>query len=405
MKLFFRKEYLLIFLLLFFSGNPLSSFLFGKFSAIVGILFTILILNKKLTIPKKFLKPYFYILIGITSITIAQLITLPYVSIVANINLLFKFLLGGYIVYRLKEHFPYYFFKVLGFLSIASLVFFIIINLFAVPLPYLDLGEVHNSYLIYNTSFESHMHRNGGMFWEPGAFAGILTICLALNLNNLKTYWRKHKVLLLSILLALITTQSTTGYLVGFLILVFVFLKPNHFGVSLIAIPTLIIVGSFIYETTDFLKNKIEDHFYKATILEVGEFSNTRFGVILFDWHYIKKHPLVGNGFDEKVRYADHQHLFVGETGDVVGSGNSVSHYWACMGIFFIIGYFLLLWRATIKKGKLYAFLILLVVFLNLQGEQWFNFPLYLGILFLTTKEYKRNNEVNLQTPTKLIHV
>jgi len=386
-----QKEYLLVFVLLFFSGNPLVTFMFGKFGTIVGLLAIIIILNKKLKIERQFLQKYRLIFLGILLIGLIQYFLLPIVSTLAIANLLLKILLGGFIIWHLKDVFPFLLFKIVGILSLVSILLFIILNLLGSSFPNINIGPEINSYIVYTLPL-GHIERNSGMFWEPGAFAGILTISLALNLNNLTIYWSKYKLLLGSIILALITTQSTTGYMVGFLILTFVFLKPKHFGTSLVMIPVLLAIGSFIYESNDFLKEKISYQFEKSTNQEIGDFSNTRFGSLIFDWHYIKKHPFIGNGFDEENRYADHQYLFVGAKTDVIGSGNSFSHYWASMGIFFIIGYFFLIWKAGIHHGKLFSILLISVVFLNLQGEQWLNFPLYLGLPFLFLSE--RNNKL-----------
>ncbi len=392
---------LLVFTLLFFSGNPLATFLFGKLSTIIGLLLTLIIINSSLKINKLFIKKYKLLLLGILLISMIQYMILPSISFPAIVNLILKILMGGFIISYLQEDFALYFFKVLAFLSSVSLVLFLGINIVGISLPYLLIGPEIKSYIIYGTSYESHMLKNAGMFWEPGAHAGILTLCLGINLNHLKYYWFNNKFQLIVIILAVITTQSTTGYIVGFLILLFYFYKPRNFGISLIILPLIIGIGLYFYNSTDFLKEKIEFQFEKSTELEEGDFSNTRFGSLIFDWHYINKHPLIGNGFDEKTRYQDHQFLFVGAKGDVIGSGNSFSHYMASMGIFFIFGYFVLLWKAAVVNGKLFSFIILIIVFLNLQGEQWFNFPLYLGLPFVIFAKNK-NEKAKYKYPTKL---
>jgi hypothetical protein len=380
---------LLVFTLLFFSGNPLATFLFGKLSTIIGLLLTLKIINSSLNINKLFIKKYKLLLLGILLISMIQYIILPSISFPAIVNLILKILMGGFIISYLQEDFALYFFKVLAFLSSVSLVLFLGINIVGISLPYFLIGPEIKSYIIYGTSYEFHMLKNAGMFWEPGAHAGILTLCLGLNFNHLKYYWFNNKFQLIVIILAVITTQSTTGYIVGFLILLLYFYKPRNFGVSLLILPLIIGIGLYFYNSTDFLKEKIEYQFEKTTEQEVGDFSNTRFGSLIFDWHYINKHPLIGNGFDKKTRYQDHSFLFVGAKGDVIGSGNSFSHYIASMGIFFVLGYFVLLWNATVVNGKLFAFMILTIVFLNLQGEQWFNYPLYLGLPFVI---FAKNN-------------
>lgn len=385
------KAYLLVFILLFFSGNPLVSFWFGKYSAFVGLFLTILIIFPKLKIDKNFIKKYRIILLGIVSITFLQFLFLPFVSILAIVNLLMKILFGAIIINYLKDMFPYYFFRVVATLSLISLILFISINILGINLPSVSIGDGVNSYIVYGTSLFGYITKNGGMFWEPGAHAGVLTLCLGLNLPKLKEYWKKYKFQLIMIILALITSQSTTGYLVGFFILLFYYIKPKNILISLITSILLFSLGGYIYENTEFLKSKIESQFEKADEQSIGDFSNTRFGSLVFDWHYITKHPFVGNGFDNSTRYADHQYLFKGTEGDVVASGNGFSNYLACMGLFFILGYFILLWKSTVKNGFYFALLIMILVFLNLQGEQWFNYSLYLGLPFLI---YKKNNEV-----------
>lgn len=388
------KNYVLVFILLFFSGNPLATFLFGKFNIVVGLIAVLLLLNVKINLDQQFFKKYRLIVLGIVSIFVFHLIFLQQVAFLAYGNILLKFLLGGIVIWQLNEKFQKIFFRVIGILSFTSLCFFALVNLIGFEIAYVDIDSKHKAYLIYCTSI-GHIHRNAGMFWEPGAFAGIITICLALNIQYLPIYWKHNKFYLFSILLALITTQSTSGYIVGFVVLIYLFLKPKHLSISLVILPLALFFGSYIYNSNDFLNEKINAQFEKSESQEIGEFSNTRLGSVIFDWYYIQKHPLIGNGFDQETRYSDHQYLFNGIQGDAIGSGNSFSHYWASLGVMFIIGYFMLLWKQVAVKGKIFAILILIVVFLNLQSEQWFNFPLYLGFIFLFHEPQKQLKQRN----------
>jgi hypothetical protein len=382
------KNYLLVLLLLFFSGNPLVSFLFGKYTPIVGLVLAIVLINKNLKIGKSYFKLIKIIVILLVIIAMLQYVQLGSVSVLGMSNLFVKFTMGGLIVHYLGGKFIPLFFKVIFHLGLISLIFFAVVNVLEITIPRITLSNVMHSYVVYTTTNMIHMYKNGGMFWEPGAYAGVLTLCLALNFNYIPYYWKKHRFKLVIIILTLITTQSTTGYIVGALILFFVLYQTKKIGVYLFILPVIMAIGLFFYESNDFLKNKIEGQFEKATEQNVGEFSNTRFGSLLFDWHYIEKHPFIGNGLKSETRYADHQHLFVGTKADVIGSGNSFSHYWASLGVFFILAYFFLLKKAIAPLGKLFIVLMISVVFFNLQGEQWFNFPLYLGLIFLNFKEY-----------------
>jgi hypothetical protein len=391
-----KIPYFLILILLFFSGNPLISFLFGKFTPTIGLILTVILTHKSIHLDKTFLKLCKIVVIGIFLIAVFQYLELQSVSWLGMINLALKFLLGGVIINHLKEKFVWFFFKVVSDLSILSLFFYFFINIFKLPFPYISLGPEINSYIFYGTSNEIHIFKNAGMYWEPGAHAGILTLCLAVNFNYLKFYWRRYRYKLLAIIFALLTTQSTTGYLVGFVILfsLFIYGKRNVIF-KIIVLPIIIISSIYVFQTTDFLNEKVGDQFEASQTQRVGEFSNTRFGSIIFDWHYIQKHPLIGNGIDEKTRYSDHKYLFIGEQGDIIGSGNGFTGALAAMGVFYILFYFYFLWKATVVNSVFFAFLILLVVFLNLQGEQWLNFPLYLGLPFLIIKPISIFRKIN----------
>ena len=387
------KEYLIVFLLLFFSGNPLAKYLFDKYSPIVLTVFVIVLLHKQLKTRKSFRKLYKWIFLSILFICFLQYLEFRYVSLLGLSNLLLKILIGGYIINYLGTKFSMILFKVDFYFSALSLVFFFLINIMGVVLPHVSFDGEFKSYILYNTSVILHMQKNEGMFWEPGAHAGILTLCLALNFNNLKYYWENHKVKLLVIILTLFSTQSTTGYFVVFTLVFFYFLNANNFFLTFVILPLIIGIGFVLYQSVDFLKEKINYQLDNSTDQEVGEFSNTRFGSLLFDWHYIQKHPFIGNGLDEKTRYADHQYLFIGEKGDAVGSGNGFSNNIACMGIFYVFGYFYLLWKSARKHSFYYGLVLTIVVLLNLQGEQWLNFPLYLGLPFLFLKTVVKKTE------------
>lgn len=330
-----------------------------------------------------FYNKYLKITLFIMFLFLCQKLLLGYVSFLGSFNFILKIFCGGIVVFYLRDKFNLYYFRALYVLSAISLTCFVIINLFKVSFPYISLGEDVKSYVIYSTSW--YLNKNQGMYWEPGAFAGILTLCLALNFSNLHYLWLEHRFKLVVIFITLLTTQSTTGYIVGFIILLFYFINIKNKFIAFMFLPAVITGAMYIYYNFDFLNEKILVQQQQAKEQNIGDFSNTRFGSLIFDWHYIEKHPFIGNGLHESTRYADHQFLFYGTTTDVIGSGNGFSHYLASMGVFFIIGYFYLLYKSTPNGAYFFTILLLLVIFLNLQGEQWFNYPLYLGLPFMNS--------------------
>ncbi len=373
--------YILLFILLFFSGNPLASKLFGNKVGLVMFGMTILVLGKKIILDKLFFHLFLKIAFFLIVLFSLQNLVLGFVSWLGAFNFMLKILTGGIIVYYLKSSFPYVFFKVVFFLSLISLFFYFIINVLGISMPNILLSQGRYSYLFYSASV-SHFHQNQGMFWEPGAFAGVLTLCLALNFERVTTHLKRNRREAIVITMALFSTMSTTGFLVFFVIVFFAILKFKYKFLSLILMPFLFFIASTVYQNTEFLKDKVEGQFQKTRNQEIGDFSNTRFGALIFDWDYIKKHPLIGNGLHEKTRYADHSYLLLSRDNDL-GMGNGFSHYLASLGVFFIIGYFYLTFKALRSEKKIVRLLIIVVIILNLQGEQWFNFPLYLSLPFL----------------------
>jgi hypothetical protein len=375
------KDYVLIFILLVISGNSFSAFLFGKFTTLIALIVSFFLVRKDIKAPVFFLNKVFKVFVFLIIIFFLQLLELGFVSWLGVFNFFVKIFTGGLIIYYFKNRFPDCFFKGIYFLSLTSLIFFLLVNIIGLTNPQFKISEDVTSYIIYSTAY--HPNQNMGMFWEPGAFAGIITLCLVLNFNNLLFYWKNSRFKLIVIIIALLSTQSTTGYITLFIILLFYFIKKINSFVVFFIMPIVLLVSFYIYNNTDFLNAKLSDQYSAAQTQNIGELSNTRFGSIVFDWYYIKKHPLIGNGMNEKTRYADHQYLFAGSKGeDVIGSGNGFSNFLASMGVFFMFGYFFLLYKSFINSGIIYTVVCLLVIFLNLQGEQWFNFPIYLGLPF-----------------------
>jgi len=151
----------------------------------------------------------------------------------------------------------------------------------------------------------------------------------------------------------------------------------------------LFVIGVVVYTSVDFLQQKLEYQGQSSLTLRQGEFSNTRFGSFIFDMKYIKKHPLVGNGFDESTRYADDPDLIqLIKMGANIANANGFSNYIACLGIPFMVIYLILAFRAILKIERRIAIITVGVILLSLFNEQWLNFPLFAGLIFFSNKKY-----------------
>ncbi|MEP6595447.1 MAG: O-antigen ligase family protein [Ginsengibacter sp.] len=381
------SDYILVILLLVFSGNPITRFFDKSALMILSILIFII---KYRQLKKDFFAKFFLIASALLVVFMLQNIILNFVSWLGVFRYIFTFFLGGLIFFLVSERFSFRFFIVLYYLSLVSLLFFVLINLLHVNLPALNWGDSKRCYIIYTYVERLHADRNCGMFWEPGAFAGILTLCMALNANHFPALWKKHKLKIVVLVITLLTTKSTTGYLVFFIIVIYYlvfFVKSNIIKFALV--PALLLIMVIVYENTDFLKEKIIEQSERTSGLSRGEFANSRFSSFVLDLPYIKKHPFIGNGINEKTRYADDPLLMQQmKSGESLGNANGFSNTLASMGIPFMFFYLLAVFKTMNKVDIRVAFLVVFVMVLILWGEQWLNYPIFTGILFLKIKKY-----------------
>ncbi len=127
------------------------------------------------------------------------------------------------------------------FLSIVSIVFYAVVQLF----PQIGFPIVRNGYgTSYVTCYLSsinliNVERNCGPFWEPGQFAALLFLWIILEIYYIK---RKDKLLLhiLVCAAALITTLSTSAYVYLVLIALIVLIKRS--GKSLLVKTAIILL-------------------------------------------------------------------------------------------------------------------------------------------------------------------
>ena len=150
----------------------------------------------------------------------------------------------------------------------------------------------------------------------------------------------------------------------------------------------VLISASFylIYSATPFLSDKIAEQSELALSAE-GEMNYTRLGQLLFDLHYIEKHPLIGNGMHVKTRYSDHP-VFQDEDYEV-GHGNGFSQFIVSFGLPFVILYFVLVARNVsylISNNFRYSLFFVFIIILSLQNEPMMTYPFYWGFLFLNDR-------------------
>ena len=370
---------ILVFVLLFVSGNLLSTYITEYVYIILLALLVLLYPVKSYWSIKKVVA----FLIFIVSIFVFQRVFLGFVSIAGAFNFLAKFLSGYLIVKIVGNRFAETYLKVIYYLALISLVLYAYVMISG-NIPALFVIDKNNySVVFYNHNVSvDGLKRNSGMFWEPGAFQGYLNLVPLLFINRLLELWKKYKKECIVLILALLTTGSTTGYIVFFMIL-FYQLTFKQKKVALGVLTSVVLMGSFMfaYLKTDFLGRKINEQLENALKMDVqaGEVSTSRFASAILDWHYIQKHPLLGNGLHAKTRWADHH--FLG-TERMTGYGNGFTWMTASMGIIFMFVYFYILYK-QLPFNKLDKWWFVFSIILLLQGEQFLNYPLFFALPFI----------------------
>lgn len=373
-----KLDYFITTLVICISGNPIiinGTKWYGVIAALIMLLICLIL--RRPVINTLFIRW----LIGFTLLFAVQGIVLPAISIPAEINFIAKLYTIFLATLILGAKFRSTYFNVIYIISFVSLICLI--------LNYLGISmgiqfEKYRTIFVYNSflHFEkAHILRNCGMFWEPGAFQGYIMLAFLFYINDYKSLWKTHKRKCIILSLALLTTFSTTGYIVYLLYIAYIILASQiSFYVKTCVASITLIFCIYAYHNFDFLGGKIEEQYENAMNLRNNEVSWSRMGAMKIDLQQILRHPLVGNGFVMTSRYEN-----LGNK--MAGSGNGFTGAINMLGIPCIAIYLMALYRSlnfNQKKQKIF-FISLIVMLLN--GEFFLNYPLFWGLPFITISD------------------
>lgn len=371
-----KLEYLVMFFVICISGNPLFIYAESKMLYVASAALMValcLIKGKKLT-NNRFL---FWMLCSCILFTL-QNFTLTLTSVNADVNFILRlsiaFMAASFFGYKFRE----VYFKVMVFLCAIS------IPLFILQLGGFSVGyeiDRYKSILVYNFMDGD---RNPGMFWEPGALQGFIMLVPLFYSDKLKQLWKTHKKECVILLIALLTTKSTTGYLTlaAFLFLTLLLKGKISPVMKGIAITAMLTVFTFAW-SQDFMGEKIMEEYESAQNIQNGEIAWSRMGSMMIDIQNIKRHPIIGNGFMDESRYG-----ILGEY--MKGAGNGLTGAINMLGIPFILLYFIGICRnlSYIPKANRLVFIFAIILILN--GEYMLNYPLFWSLLFIKIPQYER---------------
>ncbi len=399
MKILISRNFILT-LLLVYNSTYSSIIAFSYYTLIFSLIISIFIFLKNgLKIDSLFYK--FTILFLFVSIYL--FITLPYFDVLLTGYNYLKFLYAYLSIKVIGYNFIKYIVNIAYYGSIISFPFYIL-QLLNYDLAFNLVGFFQNSFdflswrndqmannIIFTINSDGAL-RNSGFMWEPKGFANFVTIAIIFRLfmNNLVLYDKKILVLIL----AVISTFSTTGILVLFLILTFYFI--NKKAIVLLSIfPIFLIISYSLFINSEILYKKILyeislENEYKMLLdkkdYESDVYSLGRTGSLLVDFNDFLKKPIFGYGFTRENRT---QSAYV-KLVRVNGFSDLLAVYG--LGIFlFFYRYYVFLKLLNTKKYKFLSILLISIICIyfasTLTGH-----PFWTSLLFLSLVIPTKNN-------------
>lgn len=339
----------LMFILLCLSGNPLFSYYSTITALFFGFITFVLIICKHNVL----LNVLGYVSLFIIIFVFQSILILDF-SITSTGYVIMKFIIGSAVAIIIGKQFVNCYVDVMWFLSIVSLLgYFLTITLGL--LPGIPCAEEGISQILYTQLFSFELlARNSGMFWEPGAFAGYLSIAIffAITTNQVS------KKYLIPFLLALITTYSTTGYLSLFTIMLYFLWRNNKLSsVQRFFFICVLLIGIYyVYNSLDFLGEKIHS---------TDGISNSRITNYATYSQQIASNFLFGSSF----------------TIHTISSGNGFLSFLVDIGILGVLYYFIRLYKSCRRAYSTFdSFFFVLMIVIVLQGECFLNYPLFMGL-------------------------
>lgn len=296
-----------------------------EINAVMAVVLTFVLLLKPGRASAKVLRALPWVLVNIL-IYIFQSIRYDAfdVSVVQLLYFAIRFALPAmYLVIIGKDYFKYYINIIYGY-SIISFVFWAI----AIFIPSLDLylrtlaivfsratGSLVVEYknisffLIHTFTTQSGYHiipRNAGPFWEPGAFAVYLTVAMVMLFLKTRSVKSKYMNVLA---IAMISTQSTAGYLSLFLFYGWaIFVSRSKYKGFLLIV--LVIVGFYLYSEMDFLGDKVSSMYEQQSTQDLSGFTSGRFYSARKSIRGALEFPIIGRGISRRTDVDEYSEFY-----------------------------------------------------------------------------------------------
>lgn len=255
-------------------------------------------------------------------------------------------------------------------LTIVSLFFYIIQLIAPVQLynfmKSIDLSQDMSPHRTYASiaiySFNQYnlieaFPRNSGFTWEPGPFSCYIVLAIFINIVRNNCSLIDYKRLLIFVV-GLVTTQSTTGFsILLILILWYVWLKFKRNVIVILAIPIVIVAITYLFISVPWLQKKIIseseqdiEYFIKSSSRSKKNEYPGRFVSLQIRWEDFKRYPIAGFGGNDTLQtgYLNKDYI----VSAVSGIGHIIGRYGAIGTVIFL----LLIFRTGVNLKDLYNF-------------------------------------------------
>lgn len=324
------RDVILVYGLLFVSGSHIynqsqNEFLISMF--VFSVLAWFVFSDRKIN--DRFV---FYVCIFTGFLLLIHLYTDKSLSFLSVLGTSMKLLIAYFILKTVGKNFLEVYIKVVVFLAVISLFGylsdrFLLFDGVITQLP--RVGELGYEGIFYLFRFQEHIDRNNSIFFEPGAYQILLNAALfMLFFARTKFSPRRKWVYILILSVTLLTTFSTTGFMIFGALVSLVMVKSsvisNKGKLILIGMVVLAVVV-FSVQFQSVMIEKINDY---MKIEEVVDSRNMRSFDILVDLEVFKKH-IFGAGYEKYLEEVS----AIGLVEEKHGSSNGVTRTFAIYGL------------------------------------------------------------------------
>jgi hypothetical protein len=285
-------------------------------------------------------------------------------------------------VVSLKTSFFFYYETCLKYLCLIALLLWALQIMIPVQLtdflrsltlfkPYNEIIQAHVIvFSILNEGVDSFLPRNSGFAWEPGAFSVFINLAIFANLIR-NSFRITNNINLWIFIVALLSTQSTTGYSIFLLLAVFYFVNLKGIAFKVLMVP-LFIIGVLYILSLPFMYEKITSLGNEeiSDLVETGAkdwnkdkmVGAQRFVSFQMDFIDFTNNPILGYGGHDEEMWTRKEKINIVS---ISGIGKILAKF-GLVGTLFLL---IVLYNNSIQfskyfnyKGKLLLFLIILQI-------------------------------------------